>query len=419
LKEKEFLAFGYLICLAVVIPWSNALTNLLLAGGVLFIIQNIITNKRTRIKLRAIQKMLLVFGLAFLSLILIKVLISTDYSGLAYLARISTVVYLPAMLYLMAGKIPETQNRKVLQLFIHSVFVLSVGTLAIAVVKTLTRASSPLSMVNLAYREFSGSLVHHEPVYFSIFVGASIVFGCWLLLFDPDKRKNYIYYFEVLFLFIFLFLLGSGTAILATIVCVGIICAIKSRKLLIYSILSFGALFILNYSLNKSFQFKVDDVLNFNTSFDYQGNSSYEGLAIRYGTWKCSIDGIKENLWTGIGISHSQEYLDTCYREKGYQSLTYLMENKGTVFNSHNVYLDVFLKFGLIGFLIFLVLLVLLVMTAIKKWNILLLLMLVFFMIMGATESILVREKGIIFFSFFFGLFLCLNPSKQRMDDQG
>jgi O-antigen ligase len=417
LKEKEFLAYGYLLCMAVVIPWSNALTNLLMVGGVLFIIQNLITNNGSLTKLKTFPKMLLLSVITFLIVILINIFLHSDYSGLDYLKRISSLILLPTMLFIMVERIPESGSSRVFQLYTHSVSVLALGTMVTSIAKMAIKASGPISMTNLAYEELSGALIHHQPIYFSIFVGAAIIFGCWLLLSHQNKRKLVIYYLEMGFLIFFLFLLGSRTAILATFICIGILGVFKSRKLLMYLIISFSLLFFLSYKFIPSFQNRVDYVLSFNTNFDYHNDWSYEGLALRYMTWNCSIEGIKEHIWIGTGITQAQSYLDSCYKEKGYESLLYFKKHNGTVFNSHNVYLDIFLKFGLLGFSVFLILLILLFISSIKDRNILLLLMLIFFIVNGFTESILVREKGILFFAFFFGLLLCIKPKEQINTD--
>ncbi|WP_375325927.1 O-antigen ligase family protein [Flagellimonas sp. GZD32] len=416
MKEKEYLAFGYLLAMAVIIPWSNALTNLLMAGGVLFIIQNIITNKKRSSETNKLNKVLFALVAAFVMLVLINILANKDYTALKYLARIATIILLPTMIYVMAIKIPHKQKLKVLQYYVHSVFALSLGTIVVAFSKTLLEASTPFNLINLTYFELSNSLVHHEPIYFSIMVGAAILFGSSTLYINKINEKSIIYYIELVFLLLFLFLLGSRTAIVSTFIGLGILAATKSRKLLVYLIISFSLLFLMNYKFNSSFQSRVDHVVNFSKDFDYQNDWSYEGLALRYMTWNCSFEGIKENFMFGTGISEAQTYLNNCYKENKYESLLYFNRQNGTVFNSHNTYLDVFLKFGIFGMVILATILILLILSAIKNRNTLLLITVTFFMLNGLTESILVREKGIIFFSFFLGLFLCFKSRQNQFN---
>ncbi|MGB3144280.1 MAG: O-antigen ligase family protein [Maribacter sp.] len=399
--------------MAVIIPWSNALTNLLLFGGVLFIIESIITTKGRTLNVSWINKCLFGFGISFLLLVLMNIILKSDNSGFDYLARISTIVLLPTMIFILANRIPAKQNIKVLKFYAHSVALLSLGTFLVAVGRTLTSAAESSTFLNLAYFKLSSSLVHHEPIYFSIMVGASIFFIFWALLFGAFEQNRILLIVEVLFLLLFLFLLGSRTAILATLACMGIIGAAKSKKHLIYISFTFALLFLLNYKFNPSFRSRADYVINFSTDFDYQNDWSYEGLALRYMTWNCAVEGIKENFLFGTGITESQNYLNDCYRENRYESLLYFSRKNGSVFNSHNVYLDIFLKFGLSGIVILIGILVLMLLSAVKNNNIMLFVLVVFFMINGLTESLLVREKGIVFFSFFFGLFLCFNPKRK------
>ncbi|MDE3742225.1 O-antigen ligase family protein [Maribacter polysaccharolyticus] len=414
MKENQYFAFGYLISMAVVLPWSNAFMNILIFGGILFIIQNAIIDKRIFSRLKK-ASLLFYLCLAFIGMILLNGVLLNDPKGFHYVLRMLTVLILPVMMKIMIGKTTDNQIRKIINLYIHSVSILCLASLLIAISGMVLKANTVLTLKDIAYTNLSSVLVNHEPIYFSLFVGLAILLATSEFLSKKNSRKSLIYVVGVVFLLLFLFLLGSRTTILATFVSLGVLGIVRSRKFLVGLLLLFTIIFAVNYNYNSSFRLRIDYVINFNTEFNFQENWSYEGLAVRFMTWNCSLEGISNHFWLGTGVSGAQDYLDNCFREHKYESLLFFTRENGAVFNSHNLYLDVFLKLGVFGFVLLMTILILILYKSSRYKNIHLLLILTFFMVNGLTESVLVREKGIMLFTFFFGLFLCYNPKQPKI----
>jgi O-antigen ligase len=115
--------------------------------------------------------------------------------------------------------------------------------------------------------------------------------------------------------------------------------------------------------------------------------------------WSCSWQGIKENLFSGVGTGDAQDYLQGCYHERNFW---------GQVFhyNSHNQFLQTGLTVGIFGMLILIFLLFFPLIVAYRKKRTLLFLFLLLVTFALMTESFFERQQGILFFCFFYSLLL-------------
>lgn len=115
--------------------------------------------------------------------------------------------------------------------------------------------------------------------------------------------------------------------------------------------------------------------------------------SIRLGIYDCSFTIIKQQLFMGYGVGDAQKELNLCYANK---SDILLMHR----FNSHNQYLDVAIKTGLIGLFVFLGFLAINFRNAIKKKNKPLIMILVLYCLLFLVENVLSRQSGVILFFF-------------------
>jgi len=338
--------------------------------------------------------------------------------GIHYLARISLIMTIPLGIYYFKRMNSGIINKVILNGYVHSVVILAFVTIVYGLFKWFTNTENLPIEQFLTYKGLAHLLVNHQPIYFSLFIG----FGCILsysAFLDSKKNKTKgLYLSECIFLLVFIFLLGARTAIVSTLICIAIMAFRSSRKALLILGLSFSLLFATNYSYNKTFKTRVDYLLEFTTDFDYHSSWSYEGLAFRFMTWNCSIEVIKNNFWFGTGISGAQKQLNACYYDNSYDSLIYFIENDKTKFNSHNVFLEVFVTTGLLGAVILIAIFIYYLIFAIKKSRFLLLIFIVYFLLNGLTESLFIREKGILFFALFLGILSNLdNYSKPHLSE--
>jgi len=109
---------------------------------------------------------------------------------------------------------------------------------------------------------------------------------------------------------------------------------------------------------------------------------------------------IKQSPVIGYGNGAETMLLKEKYFEKGLY-ISYLNE-----FNTHNQYLAVLLKTGIIGLLLFLFILYFGYASAVRNRDLLLLSFMIIVTVVSLSENILDLNKGIFFYGYFFSLLL-------------
>ncbi len=122
--------------------------------------------------------------------------------------------------------------------------------------------------------------------------------------------------------------------------------------------------------------------------------------------WKAAIALIKENFWTGVGSGDVTDELVKTYSENDFK--------KGQLkrYNAHNQYLQVWLAYGVFGFIIFLSGFYLFYASAIKNEDGIYLIFLILTALVFLTETFLNSQSGVVFFAFFNSLLFAFNKSK-------
>jgi len=131
---------------------------------------------------------------------------------------------------------------------------------------------------------------------------------------------------------------------------------------------------------------------------------------IRLRNWKTNWSAIRENPIFGVGTGDSVDELQQ-RRETWWQE--YIEE-----YNSHNQYLEITLRLGTPGLIIFILLLSLHFMHSLRRLDFIYLIFILIFSLSCLTESLLVRQKGIVLLAFFSPfLFETSVPKRRRLDD--
>lgn len=126
----------------------------------------------------------------------------------------------------------------------------------------------------------------------------------------------------------------------------------------------------------------------------------YGGTLFRKKVYAISVSIIKENVIKGVGTGGDKEYLVKKYKEDS------MLEPAATLkLNAHNQFLQTFIENGVIGFFALLSIIVIPFIRAIKNKDALYLSFLMMIVFNFMTESVLEREVGNMFFSFFNSLF--------------
>lgn len=341
------------------------------------------------------------------SSLILAYLISLIYTenmsaGLKKIETSLAILALPLAFYFFNLKIPVLEYKKLKNIFLKT-FVLSssVYSLCIGVAYILDSTTT-------YYKDWFSNkfrivvekmpLIGEHPIYASIFLSLAVLFSLNLIFEKKLKETKQVVIFS-LALFIclaMLIILASkgviiSLAISATLFVLRQNIGNKIRIALVLSIiLGLISLFMVNRRMKEMVNFETYGTLNENFS-----NS------IRVNIYDCSFNVIAKGWLIGYGVGDSQDILESCYPEKS----ELLLKN---TYNAHNQFLDVTIKLGIVGLFMFLLFLACHVKWAFIEHNDLKLTVLMFYIVNFMSESILVRQSGIILF-YFLILFLGLH----------
>jgi len=233
-------------------------------------------------------------------------------------------------------------------------------------------------------------LIGQHPIYASIFLAISIIF--FFYLFKQKLFKNYkeilLFLTLVLINLVLLLFLSSKGVILALCIIIFFLFILtnskKTHKYLTIITFIFSLIFLFIYNR------RMNELVSAQTYEEFNPTLS---TSVRLGIYDCSWTIITKQLFTGYGVGDAQRELNLCYANK---SDLLLMHR----YNSHNQYLDIIIKTGLVGLFIFLGFLLINFRHAIKNRNHLLVMILILYCILFLVENVLSRQSGVILFFF-------------------
>ena len=201
-------------------------------------------------------------------------------------------------------------------------------------------------------------------------------------------------------LLFFLFFYAKKGPILAFFVCLSVWAIFQHKK--IHKCIKWGTLLllVLVFLMPHTRQRFVEIVKPLNAKAEISSTQ------IRVLIYDAAIKQIKESPMFGHGIGDYNDVLNTELNN------TYKEVLNGKTYNAHNQYLSFLLMGGLLLFSIFLLKLGVNLILAFRYNNLLLLWIILFYGIVMFTESILVREDGVLFFALFINFFALFNRTK-------
>jgi len=228
-----------------------------------------------------------------------------------------------------------------------------------------------------------------HPTYLGIFIVTSILFLV------QDKRTNPNLKYPIMVFLIFgLFQLASRMALV----------------LLILFILYFFLLHIKRYKTQITLLILglVACFVLFNkVGSDYMKSRLFSKESIaddkRFQRWEASYQIFKENPFFGVGYTHVEEIRNQKYKEFGFK------EAARQDLNAHNQLLEYLSRNGALGGFVYVTVVFFLLLFSIYRKDYLFTFIFSAFILANLTESMLVRIKGIEYFSIFTSLFLCQN----------
>lgn len=260
-----------------------------------------------------------------------------------------------------------------------------------------------ISLPTLSLRALTD--IHHA--YFSLFY----MFALFFIMHEirNEKISNFFGFLQIGFILFFITILGARvtTAIGVIVTFIFFIQRIRKTKgalqFLIPVVLAIAAFFIIqktNFTEKFSRLSKVEwniekNIYNHQVfSFEYDEVTS-NTLELRLIKWYSALQIIKKNPIIGVGTGDYKDELNEQYKAIDFK--------KGIVYgyNTHNQYLEEFIKFGILGGTFFLFFIGYILWVALKKKNNLLFLTSFTMASFLLIESVFARQHGVVFFCLF------------------
>lgn len=250
-----------------------------------------------------------------------------------------------------------------------------------------------------------------QAVYFALYLSICALF---ILHFLKEKYHSISPAIRVMLILLFLYFLifivasGARTVIVALLVLtvVSLIVYAIQRKSIVILILSafIPLVFVVLILTNPVVAVRFKDLRHSSTQ-----HSNYDSYFARLNIWVPGIEAIKENFLIGVGTGDQQQELSKKFEEYGYQA------GIDFQFNMHNQYLQTMLGSGIVGFIVLILIFLIQFVKGIKEKDLFYLSFLFLFTFACLTESMLHRNKGILFFLIFSFIFF---KSRKELNPQ-
>lgn len=322
-----------------------------------------------------------------------------------------SLILLP-VLFIFGPRLNGKETKAVLLSFVASCILVCILCLAIATSKFVQTKD----ITFFYYQSLSINIGMHAA-----YLAMYLCFAIAILLFLSFNEKatlrsnqKALYFISIIAMSLVIFMLSARTQIVILMIEIAIyfifvfnlnkspLKSILLSSLIICALLGTALLF-------PGTRERFKEAINYNN--EYALSKKWGEKQMRYLIWKSALEASGTNLLIGTGTGDVQDDLQKIYIEKEYISLTYF---ENTKFNAHNQYFETLIGLGIIGLLVFLSVISVAIRNASKGKNAIYLISVLIFAASCITESMLERQNGIVFFSFF-SVFLLVNKySKEK-----
>ncbi len=301
---------------------------------------------------------------------------------------------------------PKTY-KKVLQIFFVSciIFCLQIN---LSILYHIASNSEPITNFLFKYIRFNlmkQALFSIHPPYWGIYLNFCLALTLfqWKELFLNKYRL-----FLILYLFMNIYLCSSQMTTFISLSLLYYFLGSKALtfikreqiKVIVLTIPLLSTLFFLvifNDSISN-FLYEIGDGYNKQHITNRIAKTLSQGDYIRVENWNSCLELIKDNILLGVGIGDSKKELLN-YRDPNSWNYTAQV-------NSHNQYLGILVKTGIIGLILFMIPIIFSFYKFYKSKCYIGLIFLVICLLAMITENILDRQKGVVFFTLFLIFFL-------------
>ncbi len=332
----------------------------------------------------------------------------TDY--LAIVERKSFIFLLPLSFLVLKKKISSKAIELISISFIFGCILCSLICYYFAIANIVS--SNAYSVVTDDRREFLFSYyqlvspIDFDPIYISLYCNVAVILTFHVRLLSNRLTKGLV----LVYLVIFIFLISAKIGIigLVMIAVIKLLLELKGsyiRLLFVFFVFA-AALFALWRFEFLSERFITSTKFDFEEPYGHKWNSTTIRLAI----WTGAMEAIKEKPIFGYGTGCGQAGLEEAFTRNRFS--WGLMKH----YNAHSQFLSTQLDLGMFGTLLLLFVLLFPLKMAAKIKHSSGLCFSLIIILFCSVESILLRQKGIVLFSFFYSI-IWLMPFKKTSDE--
>ena len=319
--------------------------------------------------------------------------------------RLSYIVF-PVIFALVSKDYLDTIFNE-LRYFVYAAVVMCIATNAAFVYKYAVLPTGFHGVTHVAYREGFEKICGLHPTYMTMYM----VFSAGFLLVQGNAINKFLKYSLFYALLAFILPLLAKSPIIAMAVMLLHQLWLRRGSLLQYKWLFAGMLAVLvaSYLFVPFVSQRVQEMAGLSGGA-MKGNVTDNSIYVRKLIWTVDTNMLRHYWLAGCGPGRLMYLLHVRYL---FYSLQYGYDI--SALDPHNEYFYQWISFGLSGILVLLSALFMHFCTAIKHSNFLYLYLMLILSITFFTESVLAWQQGIIFYSFFSGLFFFMLRGKRNI----
>lgn len=331
--------------------------------------------------------------LSFFIWTLLSVLWSDDKStGINDVVSKLSLLLIPVFLGTL--RFTEETSKKVIWAFILGCLGILLISISISVSDILGNPDGFASYLDAFTYEYPALNVNFQAIYLSLYVSVAFFF---VLRFGMNDGFNWKNVSLLLFFFVSLIMLSSRMEIMVTlVVLLGILVQWGHSVGKLWRFTFIGAsvglvavALILSSPINRK---RFNEMLNPPAEYS---DTQYGGTRLRLEKWANTIQCWKNYPVIGTGVGDYKKELDATYLSNNFM-IAYEAH-----YNSHNQYLQSLLATGVIGLALLLCVFITAIYRAIRQKNWRGLVFIVVLALSCITESMIERQRGVVFFIFF------------------
>lgn len=406
IKSNEILTFlSIYLCISLFLP-----AGFISTGFVLILIYSLLA--RDKSFLRSIQKQyILLLPITLFIVYSIGLIGSSDIEeGTTRAMRRVSLALLPLSIILINKKISKAEIDVISLSFIISFILCMLYCYSHALANVINHQSFIIPGLERPYYYFTYIPLVEPAGFMPIYLSFYGNFALLMTLENGLLTNKYLKGVIAFFIFCSILLIAAKVGIIAVFVLLIIygFFKLKGTSFILFLIFFLG-LTISIFSIRF-----VRERFILPTEYDYTWPDPHQwnSFTLRLAIWNCSLTAMERNILWGYGTGDGQKALEEVYTEVGFTRA--LAES----YNSHNEFFTTTLDIGLFGLLILVTIIAASIYRSYSNKNYIQLNFIILSLIFFLVESMLLRQKGVVFFSLFYSI-LFSEPSISQSKSSG